>query len=166
MPSIFSNLQFIIEFEGDKLDFLDVTNIRSNKKLEFNWFHKPIFSGRYNSKLLLSASFRSEARHSHRALLLSHPRYHEKNLCQVMETVLNNNYPLKFIFEIVYKRLKYHSAKNKKIIIDNGKNKDSVLHWLPYISRIWDKIKTTITDLDTRISYFSLNKLGNIIKHK
>jgi len=47
------------------------------------------------------------------------------------------------------------------------KNKDLVSHWftLPYIPRISDKIKTT--DLDTKVSYFNLNKLGNIIKkHK
>jgi len=63
-----------------------------------------------------------------RALLLSHPRYHEENLCQIIKILLNNDYPLKFIFEIVHKRLKYHFTKNKNVIIDNGKNKDLVSH--------------------------------------
>jgi len=52
-----------------------------------------------------------------RALLLSHPRYYEENLCQVIETLLYNDYLLKFIFEIVHKRLKYHSTKNKSVRI-------------------------------------------------
>jgi len=98
-----------------------------------------------------------------RAHLLSHPRYHEENLCQVIKILLNNDYPLKFMFEIV-QRLKYHSTKNKNVIIDNGKNKDPISHWftLSYILRISDKIKTTIIDLGTKVSCFSLNKLGNI----
>jgi len=50
-------------------------------------------------------------------------------LCQVIETLLNNDYQLKFVFEIVYKRLKYHSTKNKNVRIDNEKNKDSISHW-------------------------------------
>jgi len=81
-----------------------------------------------------------------KALLLSHPRYHEANLCQVIETLLDDNCPLKFIFDIVHKRLKYHSTKNKNGRSEREKNKDSISHWftLPYVPRIIDKIKTTI----------------------
>jgi len=49
-----------------------------------------------------------------KALLLSHPRYHEENLCQVIKILLNNDYPLKFIFEIV-QTLKYYSTKIKML---------------------------------------------------
>jgi len=34
-------LQFTLEMGGDKINFLDVTIIKNNKKLEFNWYHKP-----------------------------------------------------------------------------------------------------------------------------
>ena len=40
-------LQFTIEIGGDKLNFLDVTIINNHNFLEFDWFHKPTFSGRY-----------------------------------------------------------------------------------------------------------------------
>jgi len=81
-----------------------------------------------------------------KALLLSHPRYHEANLCQVIETLLDDNCPLKFIFDIVHKRLIYHSTKNKNGRSEREKNKDSISDWftLPYVPGISDKIKTTI----------------------
>jgi len=49
--------------------------------------------------------------------------------------------------------------KMYKIIIDD-------LSWftVPYISIISEKLKNTIKDLDTNMSYFSLNKLRNIIR--
>ncbi|KYN34033.1 hypothetical protein ALC56_11646 [Trachymyrmex septentrionalis] len=36
-----------MEVGDDRLNFLDVTVIRNNELIEFNWYHKPTFSGRY-----------------------------------------------------------------------------------------------------------------------
>lgn len=48
-------IQFIIEIGGDKLNFLNVTIIKVDNRLEFDWFHKPTFSGRYlNSSCLFT----------------------------------------------------------------------------------------------------------------
>jgi len=41
-PSI-TNFNSLLEIGGNKLDFLDVTIIKSNNKIEFDWFHKPTF---------------------------------------------------------------------------------------------------------------------------
>jgi len=43
--SFHPRLQFTLEIDGD--NFLDVTIVKSNGNLEFDWFHKPTFSGRY-----------------------------------------------------------------------------------------------------------------------
>jgi len=43
---------------------------------------------------------------------LSHPRFHEKNLKFIIETFVNNNYPLQFIFDTIHMRLK--SLFNKR----------------------------------------------------
>jgi len=40
-------LQFILEIGGKKLNFLDVTMIIKNNFIEFDWYHKPTFSGKY-----------------------------------------------------------------------------------------------------------------------
>jgi len=33
-----------MEIRGTNLDYLDVTIINNNNKIEFDWFHKPTFS--------------------------------------------------------------------------------------------------------------------------
>jgi hypothetical protein len=45
--SFHSSLQFTIEIGGDSINFLDITIIKGNTFLEFDWYHKPTFSGRY-----------------------------------------------------------------------------------------------------------------------
>jgi len=45
--SFHPRLQFIVEMGGDRLNFLDVTIIKNNNNLEFNWYQTPTFSGRY-----------------------------------------------------------------------------------------------------------------------
>ena len=42
-----SRLQFIMEVGSNRLNFLDVTVIRDNELIEFNWYHKPTFLSRY-----------------------------------------------------------------------------------------------------------------------
>jgi len=44
--SFHSRMQFTIEIGGKKLDFLDVTLMNNNNKLEFDWHRKLTFSGR------------------------------------------------------------------------------------------------------------------------
>jgi predicted DNA-binding ArsR family transcriptional regulator len=47
-----------------------------------------------------------------RAFLLSHPDFHQKNLVFIVTVLLENDYPLKFIFETIAERIK--SLINKK----------------------------------------------------
>jgi len=48
--SFHPRLQFTIEIGGN-LNFLDVTNIKNNNVLEFDFYIKPTFSGRFLSFL-------------------------------------------------------------------------------------------------------------------
>ena len=41
-----------------------------------------------------------------RILLLSHPKFHEKNISDLIHILLSNNYPLKFIFSTIKNRIK------------------------------------------------------------
>jgi len=81
--SFHARLQFTMKMGGDKLNFLDVTLIRNQDRIEFNWYHKPTFSGRYLN--FLSHYFISQKRGTvyglvDRCFLLSHPKYHPENL--------------------------------------------------------------------------------------
>ncbi|KAL6417194.1 hypothetical protein ACFW04_014623 [Cataglyphis niger] len=71
-----------------------------NNRLNFFDFHKFSFSGRY-------LNFESQQPFHHkkgiiglvdRAFHLSHPRYHEKTFKFIINTLLNNEYPLSLIF--------------------------------------------------------------------
>jgi len=43
----YPRLQFTVEMGGDSLNFLDVTIIKNNNSIEFDWYHKPSFSRRF-----------------------------------------------------------------------------------------------------------------------
>jgi len=53
--------------------------------------------------------------------LLSQHEYHKKNLTFVIETLLNNNYPIDFIFNTINERLKSllsnKTLKQKRMIL-------------------------------------------------
>jgi len=57
---------------------------------------------------------------TNRAFFLSHPRYQE-NLKLVINTLLNNDYPLSFIFDVINSRLKY--LLRKCVFISKKKKK-------------------------------------------
>ncbi|KYN26867.1 hypothetical protein ALC57_03751, partial [Trachymyrmex cornetzi] len=104
-----SRLQFTMEVGGDRLNFLDVTVIRDNELIEFDWYHKPTFSGRYLnfwSQHTVSQKIGTIAGLVDRVILLSIPKFHFDNLCFVINVLLENDYPLSFIFENINNRLK------------------------------------------------------------
>lgn len=44
--------------------------------------------------------------------MLSHPKFHRKNIIYIIEILFNNGYPLKFIFNIINHRLLYLLRKS------------------------------------------------------
>lgn len=116
-------LQFTIEIGSENtLNFLDVTLILQNNRLIFDWFYKATFSGRYLS--FLSQHPVCQKRGTvigliDRAFLLFHTSFHKKNKEFIIQILLNNCYPLNFIFRIFHERLKTlitdSRSNNKKI---------------------------------------------------
>jgi len=165
-----TRLQFTLEIGGDMLNFLDVTIIKNNNSIIYNWYHKPTFSGRYLN--FLSQHPLSQKRGTvmglvDRAFFLSRPEFHLDNLKFIIRLLMENDYPLKFIFDTMNTRLRYLIRYRQKNTIKNPKETNCKWFVVPYIRSISEKFKHIIKDLDTRISYYSLNKLGSIIKrHK
>jgi len=86
--SVHPRLMFTMEKSSNNtLNFLDVTIINNKGRIEFDWYHKPTFSGRY---------LNYESHHPFcqkrgtvfglvdRAVLLSHPRFHQKICIQLL----------------------------------------------------------------------------------
>jgi len=89
-----------------------------------------------------------------------------------MEIFLSNDYPLKFIFDTINLRLKYtHTHTHIQLItrlpINRTVGYPFQVITIPFISALSHKFKHITKDLEASLSYFSINKLGNIIRpHK
>jgi len=61
-----------------------------------------------------------------RARLLSNSKFHKKNF--IINTLLKNDYPVEFIFEIISTRLKYLFSKRSSVEIklDNSNDNNSL----------------------------------------
>jgi hypothetical protein len=118
--------------------------IHENNRILVDWFYKPFFSGRYLNFYSLHpvAHKKGIIGLVDRTIFLSHPCFHQDKLINIINILLNNGYPLSFIFANIRDRLKYHFYKSKKnsvhnIHIDNSENKK--FFTVPYIGTISEK---------------------------
>ncbi|XP_020295370.1 uncharacterized protein LOC109860580 [Pseudomyrmex gracilis] len=170
-------LKFTIEIEeGRSINFLDTSISVINNKLLLNWYHKPTFSGRYlnffsqhplNQKIGIIYGIID------RAVLLSHPSFHNGNLIKAIQILLANDYPLDLIFKTVRRRL--HCLFSGKLNVVNGEyNPESErlsgargYFTLPFVSGTTDSISKSLKRNDFKLSFRILNTLRNFIKvHK
>jgi len=127
--SFHARLNFTLETsDNNSINFLDTKIIIDDHRIIFDLYKKPMFSERY-------LNFHSHHLVAHKRdiifgmvdkmILLSHPRFHHKNLieaeCLKKNVLLNNGYPLSFIFNTIRSRIILHS---KKELLTLFKNKD------------------------------------------
>jgi hypothetical protein len=107
-----------------------------------------------------------------RAILLSHPKYQQKNLEFCIEVLQNNGYSLELIFKKIQLRLKklfnMKINKNNEVLRDeNTEITEKKLMVMPYIRNITETIASTINKNEFMIGFRCLNKLDRFIKtHK
>jgi len=171
--SLHPRLQYTMEIGGKKLNFLEVTIMMNNKNvLEFGLYRKPTFSGRVLSYLSQHPSSQKRGvliSMIDRVFLLSDPKFHQRNFNFIIETFLTNGYPLKFIFDTISIRLKnLFNKKTKKQNQNNTIDADQKGWFLiPFIPKLAEKFKNITNNLKTKMAFFSLHKLGRMIKaHK
>ncbi|XP_071573294.1 uncharacterized protein [Temnothorax nylanderi] len=159
--SFHPRLQFTMEIGvDDRLNFLEVTIIRSKNHLLFDWFHKPTFSGRYLnffSQHPLCQKKGTVISLIDRVFRLLHPQFQQKNMELIVRILIKNCYPLEFIFKIMHERLKYlfgtlHEAEKEKCV-----DKD-IFFTIPYVLTLTEKYKNITKDLKVKLSYSSMNK--------
>lgn len=139
-------LKFTAELEVNRsINFLDTTIQIVNNELILNWYHKPIFSSRYLN-FLSQHSFKQKIGVIYCildwAILLSHPRFYERNLTLAIEILLANNYPLDLIFKQFNKRLYYlfnnklNTTDGETIPLINPLTEEEKKFLLPYIPHL------------------------------
>jgi len=166
-------LKFTMESEvNHTINFLDLTLYIKNI-IVTDWFHKTTFSGRY-------LSFFSNHPISHKirmiyglvdhAIKLSHPSFYEKNLKFCIKILLENGYPLDFIFDKVYHRLKKLFVKRMNVAIDSMDANNDVerkIMVLSYVQPLSEFISSNIDKSKAIVGFRCLNKLSRFIKvHK
>jgi len=136
-------LQFTLEISNnDRISFLDVMIIIDGHRLVFDCYRKPTFSGRFvnfHSQHPLPQKRGIVYGLVDRALLLSHPKFQEKNLKSAIEVLLDNCFPLPFIFSAINKRIKQLSYKenNSNKEDKNVKKPDKIEFFtIPYVNSV------------------------------
>jgi len=153
--------------EGDVLSFLDLTIIKKNNALIFDWFQKPTFSGRF-------LNFYSHHPFPHkkgtiyslvdRVVQLSHPKFHKINFDHIIKILLDNGYPLDLIFTSIRRRLHTHRSK-----VHKETEKHSTPYFtIPYVSCIANKFIEYFKKITfCKLAFSCYNKLNRFIKvHK
>jgi len=108
--SFHDRLQFTLEISiNNRINFLDVTIILDDQKIVFDRYEKPTNTGRYinyHSQHPVSQKRSIIYGLVDKTILLSHPRFQEKNLKGIINILLENCFPLPFIFATINTRIK------------------------------------------------------------
>ena len=172
--SFHERIKFTFEIEKDrKLSFLDLLIGVENNSLIIDWYHKDTFSGRYLSYYSNHPTCQkigSIYSLVDRAMLLSHPKFHQKNLIFIIDILNKNGYPLEFSFKHINNRVTHllHTKlkTDQKILNNNGNNtkKENKFITIPYIKGLSEFICKSFKDTGFSMGFRCFNKLNRMIK--
>lgn len=99
------HIQFTIEEEkNQRISFLELLCIRDNRSIKTDWYHKDTWSGRYlnfESHLPITYKRNTVALLTEKILLLSEPKFHQKNFELLRSTLKKNLYPKNLVESII-----------------------------------------------------------------
>jgi len=116
-------LKFTLEHsQNNEINFLDIKVMNDDNVITFDIYKKSTASGRYlnfYSHHPISQKQSIIFGMVDKTILLSHPRFHQKNLTESINILLNNGYPLPFIFNTIRSRITVHSKKEYLPVFNN-----------------------------------------------
>lgn len=164
--TLHSTLKFTIEFESNhQLPFLDMLVIREDNALFYDWYQKPIASGRilnwcsshpYRMKLNIGISF------ANRVFILSHEKFHTKNEKIIKEHLHKNNFPANIIRRVIIKSKHSIERISTSNIIPNEDNETTIKYRsFPFIPGLSDSLQKRFNEFKTGFK-FGLKPLAKI----
>jgi len=164
-----------MEVGGNSLKFLELSLIKSEGYLIFDWFQKPTFSGRflnYNSQHPFIHKKGTILSLIDRVITLSHPKFHKKNFDLIIKILMDNGYPLRLIFTTIRKRLRQRFARDGSHESSRKNKPDDrsteTFFTVPYILPIAKKFMQFFKNIHfCKLAFTCYNKLSRYIKaHK
>ncbi|XP_067216923.1 reticulocyte-binding protein homolog 1 isoform X1 [Linepithema humile] len=170
--SIEDRLKFTIEIRPDNsISFLDTLITTEQNEIIFNHYQKPTNSGRllnFNSNHPIQHKRAIISNMTDRILTLSHHKFHKSNLNKAINSLLENGYPLKFIFENMRNRInKYNNDKKSTVNKEHSKKteeKEKKYFTIPYMKNDTKKLEKKIKEHGFSPAYSCHNKLNTYIK--
>jgi len=98
---------------------------------------------------------------------LSHPSFQEKNLRKVINTLLNNCYPLPFIFDIINKKIRMLTntmSDDKNNVEQMSKTNQKNFFTIPYVRSISESFLPIVKKYGFDIAFSVPNTLNRFIK--
>lgn len=155
-------LQFTVEIEeNSSINFLDLTLIRNNSRIQTKFFQKPISSGRYvnyfsNQPLTHKKNVVSAL--ADRAIQLTSAIFRPEIINKIKNVLIENNYPVTFIDSIFKGRL--HKYYNKsKFKNKNEKNEKCKYIPLPYVNQLSERLDKILAPYNFKIAHKNYNNL-------
>jgi len=96
-------------------------------------------------------------------LKLSHPKYHHKNISNTIQILLNNGYPLPFIFSNINNRIRHVLYDSTDDTTKNNKKKKFFIK-VPFIENVTPKMLNITKKHNINTIFTINNKLSHIIK--
>ncbi|KYN28656.1 hypothetical protein ALC57_01909 [Trachymyrmex cornetzi] len=161
-------IKFTVDY-GDKngINFLDIKLMKQDGKIILDIYKKLTNSGRF-------LNFYSNHPMVHergviigqfdRILDLSHPKFHDKNITNLIHTFLMNGYPLEFIFSMIINRIK---TLENRIISNNNNDENEIVKKffvISYLNNVSEKFKKISHNYGFNIAYRPINRLNRFIK--
>jgi len=102
-----------------------------------------------------------------RTLLLSHPLFHKKNLDDTIKVLINNGYPLGFIFSTINNRIEQFSVSGIntrcETKIDNDED-NRPFFTIPYVHNISENFRKISRKHNLKLAFSTSNSLSKFIK--
>jgi len=171
--SFHPRMQFTLEIsDNNRINFLDVAIIVEDGKIMFDKYEKPTNTGRYinyHSQHPVSQKKSIIYGLIDRIILLSHPKFQEENIRTVINILIDNCFPLPFIFNTINRRIRTlantnHIDKKEKVQgSQEFKNKKNFFT-IPYVRSISESFLPLAKKYGYEIAYSVPNTLNRFIK--
>jgi len=164
--SLHERLNFTLELnDGNRINFLNLNITMEGNEFIFDLYHKPTFSGRYlnfYSKHPISQKRSVIYGLVDKIFLLTNPEFHQKNLENTIKILLNNGYPIHFIFNNINRRIKH--LFNNKVNIGKTNNTNILTYCsIPFLNSYSKKLSQILSKFNIKTAFHCNNKLNKLI---